>query len=193
MRTETKEYTVYDYNDLLANKELKERVLEKHWDINVSHEWWDWVYQYWFEKLAKLGIENPEFEWELYSQGAGASIDCNDIDINELIDSDLFKSFKENDLNDKELKTLKVLYDKGIIYNFDCRGNYYNKLDPSKHRKQSDIVHKFDWILRKFIEDLCDDFYHDLKEEYDYLTSEEGILETLQINEYEFLEDGTIA
>jgi len=32
-----------------------------------------------------------------------------------------------------------------------------------------------------------------LREEYDYLTSDEAVIESIEINNYEFTEDGTLA
>ena len=39
MRKITKEYTVYDYNDIINNESLKQKILEKHYSINVDFEY----------------------------------------------------------------------------------------------------------------------------------------------------------
>ncbi len=193
MRTETKEYTVYDYNDLLANKELKERVLKENWDINIEYiDWWIGIYDNWDSYLESLGFIHPQVEE--FDIGRGyATFSCKNINLIELFDSNDFKEFIGNQLTDKELKTLRELYNHGLIDNFSCERGYYNDLNPIKHHKKLDIVDKFDMILHEFIEELHDELYNLLRDEYTYLTSEEAILETLQINGYEFLEDGTIA
>lgn len=46
--------------------------------------------------------------------------------------------------------------------------------------------------IDKFEDDLTLVFKYLLSEHYDYLISEEGIIEALESNEYEFLEDGSI-
>ena len=40
---------------------------------------------------------------------------------------------------------------------------------------------------------LCMEIYHHLTNEYEHLTSDEAILETIKSNSYEFFEDGKIA
>jgi hypothetical protein len=42
------------------------------------------------------------------------------------------------------------------------------------------------------IEELNRKIYKDLNAEYDYLESDEAVMETLEANEYEFTEDGRI-
>ena len=40
--------------------------------------------------------------------------------------------------------------------------------------------------------ELCDAIYEDLQNEYEYLVSDDVIVEFFDANEFEFLEDGTI-
>ena len=44
-----------------------------------------------------------------------------------------------------------------------------------------------------FLRSLCEDYRILLQREYDYLTSREAILETIELNDYEFTEDGDLA
>jgi hypothetical protein len=43
----------------------------------------------------------------------------------------------------------------------------------------------------EFLKTLCEDYRIILSREYDYLTSEAAIIETIEANEYEFKADGT--
>lgn len=45
----------------------------------------------------------------------------------------------------------------------------------------------------EFVRALGEEFLIQLRREYEYLTSEESIIETIEANEYEFTEDGKIA
>ena len=102
MRTVTKEYTIYDYNDLLANKELKERVLEKHYDINVNFDWWEWIVDNWIDENDKKGIEfiRKSLEFDLYRY-RGCKCDY-EVNIDKLL------PYIES-LTDKEKKIVKYL------------------------------------------------------------------------------------
>ena len=43
-----------------------------------------------------------------------------------------------------------------------------------------------------FRKELSDDYFHTLRNEYDYLTSREAIIESIESNEYEFDESGSL-
>jgi hypothetical protein len=45
----------------------------------------------------------------------------------------------------------------------------------------------------EFLKSLLEDYRIILSKEYDYLTSRESIIETIEANEYEFDENGNIA
>lgn len=178
MRTETKEYTVYDYNDLLANKELKERVLENHYDINVNFDWWEWIVDNWIDENDKKGIEfiRKSLEFDLYRY-RGCKCDY-EVNIDKLL------PYIES-LTDKEKKIVKYLIDNGI-----CE---YDSYITDQHPLVKKMMNKLFKEIERMEGLARNDLYYKLDKEYEYLTSEEAILETIQANEYEFLEDGTIA
>jgi hypothetical protein len=47
-------------------------------------------------------------------------------------------------------------------------------------------------IVEETRHNFCREIYRALETEYDYLTSEEAIIETIEANEYEFTEDGEL-
>jgi len=47
-------------------------------------------------------------------------------------------------------------------------------------------------IDAEFLRSLCEDYRIMLQNEYEYLTSEEAIIETIIANEYEFTEEGEL-
>lgn len=178
MRTVTKEYTVYDYNDLLANKELKERVLKENWDINVTFDWWDWIIESWIEENEENGIEfiRKSIEFDLYRY-KGCKCDY-EVDIDKaLLNIDI--------LTEKEKRRIKQL-----IYNGVCD---YDSYITDQHPLVKKMMNKLYKAIERMEGLARNELYDRLWKEYDYLTSEESILETIQANEYEFLEDGTIA
>ena len=58
MRTIKKEIKIYDYNDVINNPVLKERVLENLYDINVDYNWWNDIFECWADTLAPKGFKN---------------------------------------------------------------------------------------------------------------------------------------
>jgi len=74
----TMEISVYMFDEL--SEKAKERVLEKHRDINVDHEWHESTIAAWKEKLAEKGFEDAKIYFSGFSsQGDGACFDaeCN--------------------------------------------------------------------------------------------------------------------
>jgi len=182
MRTVTKQINIYDYNDLLANKELKKRVLENLCDINIDYNWWNDIFECWADTLAPKGFKNCMLtEFDVYRR----TIDVRfDFDLSILIEN--------SKLTLKEKKILNYLYENDLydIYNSNFDGIDYTRDNHSCIRS---LIYKFESELKERIDDINLSILDKLREEYDARTSEEWILETIQINGYEFLEDGTIA
>lgn len=200
MRTITKEYTVYDFNDVINNPVLKERVLEKHYDINVNYDWWDWIIEEWNEKLENLGFENPNIEFSgFWSQGDGANFKCDSINIDKILNELKTLSKEEKNiikwLNEYDHIGGVTIERNGCRYSHKHASNivFYNYLDKNKQPLLHKLVNKFIDELEKIRVELCDNIYDELERAYTDLTSEELILDTLQCNEYEFLENGEIA
>jgi hypothetical protein len=55
-----------------------------------------------------------------------------------------------------------------------------------------DLLNKFEKDADELRKDLSNEIYKDLEKEYDYLNSDEAVIETLEANDYEFDEDGDI-
>lgn len=178
MRVETREYKIYDYKDVINNEELKQRVLDKHWDINIDYEWWDWIVDEWIEKNEKKGIEfsakSLEFELDRYR---GCKCDY-DVDIDKLLPH-------ITSLTEKEKERVKLLIDNGVC-SYD---SYIPKTHPLVKKMFNKLFHEIERM-----EGLArNELYYELDENYQYLTSEEGILNTIESNNWEFDENGCIA
>lgn len=199
MQIITKEYKIYNYEDILNNKELKEKILTKYYNINTKFEWYEFILDEWTEKLEKMGFINPKINFSgFYSQGDGASFTCDAIDIK--LAAETSKLFKQREINalyalwnngyieaNIKRKTYHYCHSRTVTLNFDDGQMYTNWTHLQK------IVDKLSDYLSDIIIDLSDKIYTDLENEYNYLISESAILETIQANDYEFYEDGDIA
>jgi hypothetical protein len=58
------------------------------------------------------------------------------------------------------------------------------------HQWLMSFADDFEWFLRDKYNDLCQELYKTLEKEYDYLTSDEQIVEALRDNDYDFTDDG---
>lgn len=199
MKTITKEFTIYEYLDILSNEDLKQKILQKYYDINTDFNWFEDTLEDWKTKLEAIGFINPEINFTGFnSQGDGASFTCEYIDIKKIaIHSELFTN--------REINALYALWNNGYIEAAIKRStyHYYHKYTITNEFYDGQMLIRWTHLqkivdrLREYIDNLIltlsDAIYKQLETEYEYLTSEEAILETIQANNYEFYEDGSIA
>lgn len=198
-RTITKQYEIFTLKEMLNNPETKQKLLEKHYDINVDYyDWHKFILDEWQDKLDDIGFSNPEINYTGFnSQGDGASFTCKEIDF--------IKMCKYLNYNKRESNLIYELWNQGYIEAAVKRNNYHyyhentvtleyydgHLLISWKHIQK--LVDKLWNDIESLIKPLCCEIYRDLENEYEYLISEKAIIETLQANEYEFYSDGTIA
>jgi len=167
MRTIKKEYKVYKFAEL--SDDAKDKALEKLWDINVDFEWWDSVYA--------------------DAETIGLKIDGFDIDRGSYC--------KGNFIYDAETVA------KNIIENHGEKCETY--IDAKKYLEElstAEGIHNIagmpdedfnhDDLGSEFLKTLLEDYRIILKNEYEYLTSKAAIIETIEANDYDFNDDGTI-
>jgi hypothetical protein len=57
-----------------TESEIKDELIEKHWDINVDHDWYQYTYDEFKIEMQTKGITVDEMNFTgFYSQGDGAS------------------------------------------------------------------------------------------------------------------------
>lgn len=179
MRVATKETKVYTYEEL--SEEGKEKACKRYNDININGDWWDYD--------EKLDIDST-----IIDEGNKIFFD---------IDRTQYLQFPDIKIKDKKafLTKLKIPLrlqaelDIDFIhatYGGSSAANTALELDWQGNH---DLPRKYQDILDDAIE-LFDDIINNslfaLRRQYEYLTLEEAIAETLIINEYEFDENGKI-
>lgn len=198
----TKTITLYQFSEL--SDEAKEKAIETLRDINVDYpDWDDFMIDYWQDRLNKIGFENAKIRYSGFcSQGDGASF-AADVNIEKLLSAMVYCATKYENARIFELVSLlryknainihlsrgssNYSHERTISVNVDIdypyeRGSFWPK-----------IVEQFENALDDFRIDLCSAIYKSLENEYNYLTSEEAIIETIEANKYDFLENGKIA
>jgi len=200
MRTITTETTIYMFDEL--PDESKDLAIENYRDINVDHDWYDFSLDYHKERLEKIGFTNAEIHFSgFWSQGDGACFDAH-IDIITILNNWLFTA--DNYRDARKYQRWLILAEHGLLDNaFNIAKNSYGYHYSHERTRYIDIYFVPDCLsdseaqevaerLESMRLDLSQEIYKSLESEYDYLTSDEIIAESLIINEYEFTEDGKI-
>lgn len=200
MRTIIKEIDLYPFDEL--SKDIQEKVIERYREWNVSDlDWSESTIIYWEEKLAEIGFEDAKIYWRgFWSQGDGAFFEarCNTEKLlNTLIYCEVRKtprfgvekSWKyERALAYNEAFGINI----GIIrsnfrYDHDNCGYVSCQFDVTNMSKK---MYREEEILADDINelrrDLCQTIYSDLQKEYEYLTSDDCIVDMIKAHELEF-------
>jgi hypothetical protein len=135
--------------------------LNNNIDINTNHDWWQYVY----EDAENFGIDITSFD--IYRCNITIKLTYDPLEVANTI------------LN--ECGTTSVLYSIGEEY---ITG--YNKLVVTGN----DTDEKLEELASEFKGSIRKHYLYILISEYQYLESNEAIIESLMANMYEFTEDG---
>ena len=183
---------------------IPEEVIDKYREINVYDGWWDYVYDLFAERMKQVGIhvENMMFSG-FWSQGDGACFEgCVD-------DPDLFM-FK-HDLVRQYPYIYKTLEHDGTLNVVSCHsGHYYHAYSTTisvevddfdcllgydtdtqiqgavidvLDEKLYDELTDFEQSCTEIFRDYMHELYATLRKEYEYLTSDEVVIEAIKDNE----------
>ncbi len=169
MRTiETK---VYKFSEL--NETAQQVAIQKNCDINVDYNWWEFTY----EDANQVGIIISSFDIDRGSYCQGALNESAEATAHLIIDNhgETCETYKtaENYLKERDELINTAPRDKN--------GDFED---------ENDLDSKLDDLDKDFEESIFEDYLTILRNEYEYLTGEEAIKETLIANEYEFTAEG---
>lgn len=165
---------VYKFDEL--SLEAQKKAVEKHWEINVNYEWWEFVY----EDAERIGLKITAF----------------DIDRGSYCKGEVLSSCREcAELIKQEHGEQCETYKTAVKFLADWDNEVAKHSDGlDTDRVAEDKEYEFDKIADEleddFLKSLLEDYRIILQKEYEYLTSEESIIESIRANEMEFLEDG---
>lgn len=187
MRQETIIKTYGTFEELTKERQLKE--LDVHRDINVSHDWYADSVSDFKDALNILGFKKVKIEFTgFWSQGDGASFTG---EFNLPTDTDTLEMRL-----DKFKSEYPWLYDSDkklsdSFLDFDLTDDIYNETLSvyriSHHYSHSNTITCDNNSVKDFARSFSDFIYKRLDKEYEYLTSDEQVKETLISNEMEFL------
>ena len=174
----TIEIQAYKLNEL--DEQTKQKVIEDNIYINVEFDWWDCTY----DTLRECGIKVNSFdigrrrECEIEFLEDGYEIATNIVDtFGEAMD--IVKDAK-NFIKDRDILVKK--YGEGNdIDGYSVKEELYDEFDEEESILEDE-----------FKRELSVEILYWLRDEYEHLTSEEAIIETIEANEYEFTEEGKL-
>jgi hypothetical protein len=190
---------VFKFDEL--SDEGKKKGVENLYDINVSDfEWWDCTYEDATEIAALMGIEISEIYFSGFSsQGDGACFECS-----YSYQKGGVKAVKDYAPIDKELHQIaarlqaiqrKNFYKVGAEIKHS--GSYYHENCTdiqvwSNNEAMGGANDEAYYGTKEALKDFMKWIYRQLERQYDYLTSEEAIVETIEANDYEFTAEGKL-
>jgi hypothetical protein len=169
----TKTITLYTFDEL--SDKAKERAIEKLYDINVGYGWWDITY----EDAKNIGCEIAAFDT---GRGDYCTLKCSDAhDTAEMILRDHGETCDTYKLAEEYMKDHDAIIER---MEYDDDGECVNEYETDE---------KLDALAKEFTRALGEGYLSMLRKEYEYLTSEEAISETIRANGYDFDENGNLA
>lgn len=196
MQTIVKEYKVFKSNEL--SEEAKQKAIEKLSDINTDYEWWqdDGLIDLSQKECTARHISSSEyplnclFSWkEIYfALDRRQYLQFKDLAVNS---DDVFRKF---------LRIPKRLW-QNCQYSFDNKRSGYGGehntelVFDAEFESGREFTAKEQTIIDKAIEIFSDKVHEgwkNLRDQYEYLTSKKGIIETIEANDYDFFEDGRL-
>ena len=172
MRTKTTTVVLYKFEEL--TDDAKQKAIENLYDINVNFDWWEYTYE--DAKMIDCTIKGFDID-----RGSYCKLVCDDA-------HETAHLIAENHGEDCDTYKLAAEYLK----------DHDKTIDGAERDKDGELANEYavdnllDELNEEFQRALGEEYLSLLRKEYEYLTSEDAIVETIQANEYEFTEDGKL-
>lgn len=170
-----KQITVYSFNEL--SEDVQDRVLADMWDINIFHDWWEMTTDE-TEELIKLEITAFDIDRRTISlQFIDSATDTADKILANHGDTCNTYRLAQSFLSDRDALVEK--HSNGVT------------LDIVEEDNEDAFDTECDELEAAFLHALGEEYLSILDKEYEYLSSREAIVETIEANEYLFTKNGT--
>lgn len=168
----TKTINLYEFSEL--PEDAREKAIEKLWDINVEFDWWQFSYY----DAEQIGLKITGFDLDRgdYVTGHFVNSACE-------VAQDIINNHGEN------TETYKAAVNFLELHN-PVFANYLDENHKDYESQESED--KLQEIEEEFLSDVLHAYKIYLKNEYEYLTSKQAIIETIEANDYLFNEKGDI-
>ncbi len=165
----TKCIDVYKFPEL--SDKAKAKAIQKHCYINVDSDWWDSTY----EDAANVGITITGFD-------IGRGQDCTGSFKGNALDT-ATAIIKDHGEACETRKTAEQYIQSGAALMAAFKKDETGMISDEDEDKLEDLN-------KEFLKSILGDYLKILREDYEFLTQEEQIRETIEANEMEFTIDG---
>lgn len=171
------ETEVYAFDEL--SDDVKENAINNLREINVNYDWWYCTY----ETFIELGISIKHFDL-----GRKSEIDIDLYYSHDEVARNIIYTFGENGLRanaeyfiEQRDKLVKELGEGNEIDGYSV-----------KEGNEEEFDERVETIEEFYFNGLERDILYWLRCEYEYLMSDEAIIDTIEANEYEFTKEGKL-
>lgn len=164
------EKTVYKFEEL--SEKAQQKALDKIFEFHLNYAWWDRVY----EDAENVGVKIKAFDIDRGNYIKG------EITYPETVANNVLKE------HGKTCETYKV----AESY-LKARKDFIEKNQDEDGEISREAEYSLEDMDKEFKREILEQYLSMLKKEYEYLTSKEAILETIEANQYEFDENGGLA
>jgi hypothetical protein len=171
MRTKT--INLYSFNEL--SEAAKQKAIERLSHINVDYGWWESTY----EDAENIGLKITSFDLDRNNHAKGEF---------NLSAAEVAQNILNN--HGENCETYKTA--SSFLEEFNPLFAEYMD-ESSEHYESSQRDEELVDLESEFLNSLLEDYASMLQREYEYLTSEEAIIDALVANKYEFTEEGKLA
>lgn len=199
MRIQTITKNIYTFDEL--PDDIKEKAIEKLRDMNIYHDWYESTledYKTMFS-LCGLDIENIYFALG-YSQSDYCAFSGASWSYKKGWKKTLLSEFGSDHVKNEIVPIFEAMQKQASRVFFDLSFTYSNSGSYRRHYDlsiddsySSDTYVDIESNLKDLIYQLEQVVFVALVHEYEYLTSDEQIIEAIQSNEFEFDEFGNLA
>jgi hypothetical protein len=177
MRIKVTKTKVYQFDELTDDQQQK--AIERLYDINVDYEWWDFIYN--DANIVKLKLTGFDIGRRSYCKGEF-------IEYAEDTAQAILKH--HGDCCDTYQTAKNYLHERTELVKKHSDGkNTAIVTEDNEYEFDNDC----EALDAEFLKDILEDYRIILQKEYEYLTSEKAIIETIKLNDYEFDIDGNLA
>jgi hypothetical protein len=168
----TIEVNVYKFAEL--SDKAKDKAISEFYDTNVNYDWWDSIY----DDAATIGLKITGFDLDRSRHANGEfTLAANEVAQN---------IFDNHGKTCETFKTAETFMEEWQpIFNNYMDENHEDYESYESEQKMQDIEDEF-------LKSLCEDYSIMLQNEYEYLTSEKAIIESIEANDYDFTENGEL-
>lgn len=172
----TIEVNLYQFEEL--SNEAKENAIEKNRIMNVEHDWWDCTY----ESMKEVGVKINSFD--IYYRNINITIEDSEHTASKTIEyygegMEVVKISKRF-IADRDA-LIKKLGEGNDIDGYSVKEEFIDEYDE-----------EIEYLEEEYRKEMAEEILTWLRDEYEYLQTDEAVAETLIANDYEFTEEGEI-